>query len=126
MLMADLAVLPAGLHQAHCQPVGRLAKVHEHCSAMVRARFPKVASLPSGARYSLLAALASSWRTARHSITSSARASSAGRNSSPSAFRGPLLILNLRLVRSSRDELLAAVDVVRRARECCVAHDVNG
>jgi hypothetical protein len=27
---------------------------------------------------------------------------------------------------SSRDELLAAVDVVRRARECCVAHDVNG
>jgi hypothetical protein len=30
------------------------------------------------------------------------------------------------VVRSSRDELLAAVDVVRRARECCVAHDVNG
>jgi len=29
-------------------------------------------------------------------------------------------------VRSSRNELLAAVDVVRRARECCVAHDVNG
>ena len=27
---------------------------------------------------------------------------------------------------SSRDELLAAVDVVRRARECRVAHDVNG
>src|SRR5215831_3811981 len=27
---------------------------------------------------------------------------------------------------SSRDELLAAVDVVRRTRECCVAHDVNG
>ena len=26
----------------------------------------------------------------------------------------------------SRDELLAAVDVVRRARECRVAHDVNG
>src|SRR6516165_1891879 len=41
-------------------------------------------------------------------------------------LRGLLLILNLRLVRSSRDELLAAVDVVRRARECCVAHDVNG
>src|SRR5262247_2449202 len=86
MLMADLAVLPAGLHQAHCQPVGRLAKVHEHCSAMVRARFPKVASLPSGARYSLLAALASSWRTARHSITSSARARSIGGISRPSAL----------------------------------------
>ena len=27
---------------------------------------------------------------------------------------------------SSRDELLAAVDVVCRAREGCVAHDVNG
>src|SRR5262249_33530448 len=44
----------------------------------------------------------------------------------PKCLRGLLLILNLRLVRSSRDELLAAVDVVRRARECCVAHDVNG
>ena len=29
-------------------------------------------------------------------------------------------------MRSSRDELLAAVDIVRRARQCCVAHDVNG
>src|SRR5215471_13738308 len=28
--------------------------------------------------------------------------------------------------RSSRDELLAAVDIERRARQCCVAHDVNG
>ena len=44
----------------------------------------------------------------------------------PKCLRGLLLILNLRLVRSSRDELLAAVDVVRRAREGCVAHDVNG
>jgi hypothetical protein len=39
-----------------------------------------------------------------------------------------LLHLNLpvSVVRSSRDELLAAVDVVRRARHGCVAHDVNG
>jgi hypothetical protein len=36
---------------------------------------------------------------------------------SPAAGRG---------MRSSRDELLAAVDVVGRARERCVAHDVNG
>jgi hypothetical protein len=33
----------------------------------------------------------------------------------PNCLRGLLLILNLRLVRSSRDELLAAVDVVRAA-----------
>src|SRR5262249_2711478 len=98
MLMADLAVLPAGLHQAHCQPVGRLAKVHEHCSAMVRARFPKVASLPSGARYSLLAALASSWRTARHSITSSARASTEVGTSRPSVLAVLRLITSANLV----------------------------
>ena len=34
--------------------------------------------------------------------------------------------MEVTVVRSSRDELLAAVDIVRRARECCVAHDVNG
>src|SRR5262245_23648163 len=79
MLMANLTALPAGLNQAHCQPVGCFAKVHEHCSATVRARSPTVAFLPSGARCSLLAALAGSWRTARHSITSSVRESSAGR-----------------------------------------------
>src|SRR5262249_25312922 len=79
MLMADLAILPAGLNQAHCQPVGRLAKVDEHCSGTIRAR------LASEAR-PLLAAPGSSWRTARHSITSSARASSVGGTSSPSAL----------------------------------------
>jgi len=44
----------------------------------------------------------------------------------PKGLRGLSLNLNLRLVGSSPDELLAAVDVVRRARDCCVAHDVNG
>src|SRR5215831_21032676 len=80
MLMADLAILPAGLNQAHCQPVWRLAKVDEHCSGTIRARF-----LASEAR-PLLAAPGSSWRTARHSITSSARASIVGGISMPSAF----------------------------------------
>jgi hypothetical protein len=37
---SDLAVFPAALNQAHCQPVGRLAKVHEHCSGTMRARYP--------------------------------------------------------------------------------------
>src|SRR5262249_60665573 len=37
MLMADLAILPAGLNPAHCQPVGRLAKRDEHFSGTVRA-----------------------------------------------------------------------------------------
>jgi hypothetical protein len=41
MLVADLAVFPAGLNQAHCQPVGRLAKAHEHCSGTIRAMFEK-------------------------------------------------------------------------------------
>src|SRR5262249_53642279 len=60
-----LPVLPAVLNQAHCQPIGRLAKVHEHCSGTtIRARF-----LPSEAG-PLLAASASSWRTTCHSITS--------------------------------------------------------
>src|SRR5262249_43258222 len=85
MLVAELAVLPAGLHQAHCQPVGRLAKVHEHRSGTMRG-FPQgIAFLPGGAR-PLVAALASSWRTARHSITSSARASSVGGLSRPGAL----------------------------------------
>src|SRR6516225_606219 len=79
MLMPDLAVLPAGLNQAHCQPVGRLAKVDEHCSGTIRARF-----LASEAR-PLLAAPSSSWRTARHSITSSARASTVSGTVRPSA-----------------------------------------
>jgi len=70
VLVANPAVLPAVLNQAHCQPIGRLAKVHEHCSGTIRARF-----LPSEAG-PLLAAPASSWRTTCHSITSSARASS--------------------------------------------------
>src|SRR5215469_10431620 len=30
------------------------------------------------------------------------------------------------VVHSSGDELLAAIDIVRPACECCVAHDVNG
>src|SRR5437764_8827128 len=72
MLMADLAVLPAVLNQAHCHPVGCLAKVDEHCSGTIRPRF-----LASEAR-PFLAAPGSSWRTARHSITSSARASRVG------------------------------------------------
>jgi len=41
MLVADLAVLPARLNQVHCQPVGRLAKAHEHCSGTIRAMFEK-------------------------------------------------------------------------------------
>ena len=80
MLVANPAVLPAVLNQAHCQPIGRLAKVHEHCSGTIRARF-----LPSEAE-PLLAAPASSWRTTCHSITSSARASSVGGTSRPSAW----------------------------------------
>src|SRR5262245_24726086 len=78
VLVANPAVLPAVLNQAHCQPIGRLAKVHEHCSGTIRARF-----LPSEAG-PLLAAPASSWRTTCHSITSSARASSVGGISRPS------------------------------------------
>src|SRR5262249_15028163 len=57
VLVANPAVLPAVLNQAHCQAIGRLAKVHEHCSGTIRARF-----LPSEAE-PLLAAPASSWRT---------------------------------------------------------------
>src|SRR5262245_51323402 len=85
MLVANLTALSAGLNQTHCQPVGRFAKVHEHCRATVRARSCKVAFLLSGAQ-PLVAALASSWRTALHSITSSARASSVGGTSRPSAL----------------------------------------
>src|SRR5262249_9001177 len=35
MLVAHLAVFSAGLDQAHCQPVGRLTEVHEHCSGTI-------------------------------------------------------------------------------------------
>src|SRR6516164_7214115 len=80
VLVANPAVLPAVLNQAHCQPIGRLAKVHEHCNGTIRARF-----LPSETG-PLLAAPASSWRTTCHSITSSARASSVGGMSRPRAF----------------------------------------
>jgi hypothetical protein len=47
----------------------------------------------------------------------------------PTFTRKPTLdvvLLRWGLSRSSRDELLTAVDVVRRARKRCVAHDVNG
>src|SRR6516162_4480527 len=97
MLVADLAVLPAGLHQAHCQPVGRLAKVHEHRSGTMRGSPQGIAFLPGGAR-PLVAALASSWRTARHSITSSARASNVGGISRPTAAAVCRLITNSNLV----------------------------
>src|SRR5262249_42411049 len=92
MLMADLAILPAGLNQAHCQPVGRLAKVDEHCSGTIRARF-----LASEAR-PLLAAPGSPWRTARHSITSSARASTVSGTVRPSAVAVLRLIARSNLV----------------------------
>src|SRR5262249_24106003 len=82
VLAENPAVLPAVFNQAHCQPIGRLAKVHEHCSGTIRARF-----LPSEAG-PLLAAPASSWRTTCHSITSSARASSVGGMVRPSALPG--------------------------------------
>src|SRR5262245_38777924 len=97
MLVADLAVLPAGLHQAHCQPVGRPAKVHEHRSGTMRGSPQGIAFLPGGAR-PLVAALASSWRTARHSITWSARASSVGGTSRPSALAVLRLITSSYLV----------------------------
>src|SRR5215813_14274775 len=80
VLVANPAVLPAVLNQAHCQPIGRLAKVHEHCSGTIRVRF-----LP-GEAGPLLATPASSWRTTCHSITSSARASTEAGTSMPNAF----------------------------------------
>src|SRR5262249_39817275 len=89
VLVANPAVLPAGLHQAHCPPIGRLAKVHETWSGTLRARF-----LPSEAG-PLLAAPASSWRTTCHSITSSAIASTPGGMVRPSA------LATLRLISSS-------------------------
>src|SRR5262249_31969051 len=88
VLVANPAVLPAVLNQAHCQPIGRLAKVHEHCSGTIRARF-----FPSEAG-PLLGAPASSWRTTCHSITSSARASSVGGISRPRT----LAVLRLMIV----------------------------
>src|SRR5262249_43237236 len=88
VIVANPAVLPAVLNQAHCQPIGRLAKVHEHCSGTIRARF-----LPSEAG-PLLAAPASSWRTTCHSITSSASASNLSGISRPSAFAVLRLITN--------------------------------
>src|SRR5262249_822696 len=36
MLVADLAVLPAGLHQTHFPPLGRLPEVHQHPSGTMR------------------------------------------------------------------------------------------
>src|SRR5262249_12490114 len=72
--------------------IGRLAKVHEHCSCTIRTRF-----LPSEAG-PLLAAPASSWRTTCHSITSSARASSVGGTSRPSALAVFRLITSSYLV----------------------------
>src|SRR5262249_59337879 len=90
VLVANPAVVRAVLNQAHCQPIGRLAKVHEHCSGTIRARF-----LPSEAG-PLLAAPASSWRTTCHSITSSA--SSVGGTSRPSAFAVLRLITSWYLV----------------------------
>src|SRR5262245_28526077 len=97
MLVGDLAVFPAGLHQAHCQPVGRLAKVHEHRSGTMRGSPQGIAFLPGGAR-PLVAALASSWRTARHSITSSARASRVAGISRPSALAVLRLMISSTLV----------------------------
>src|SRR5215472_7436149 len=97
VLVANPAVLPAVLNQAHCQPIGRLAKVHEHRSGTMRGSPQGIAFLPGGAR-PLVAALASSWRTARHSITSSARASSVGGTSRPSALAVLRLIARLYLV----------------------------
>src|SRR5262245_23135606 len=92
VLVANPAVLPAVLNQAHCQPIGRLAKVHEHCSGTIRVRF-----LPSEAG-PLLAAPASSWRTTCHSITSSARLSSAAGTSRPSTCAVCRLMTNSNLV----------------------------
>src|SRR5215471_6515563 len=97
MLVADLAVLPAGLHQAHCQPVGRLAKVHEHRSGTMRGSPQGIAFLPGGAR-PLVAALASSWRTALHSITSSAAACRVRGTVRPNVFAVLRLITNSNLV----------------------------
>ena len=37
--LSIFGLLPAVLNQVHCQPIGRLAKVHEHCSGTIRARF---------------------------------------------------------------------------------------
>src|SRR5262245_35753121 len=92
VLVANPAVLPAVLNQAHCQPIGRLAKVHEHCSGTIRSRF-----LPSAAG-PLLAAPASSWRTTCPSMTSSARASSLSGIWRPSAFAVLRLITNANLM----------------------------
>src|SRR5262249_2631333 len=92
VLVANPAVLPAVLNQAHCQPIGRLAKVHEHCSGTIRARV-----LPSEAG-PLFACPPHSSRTTRHSITSSARASSVGGTSRPSASAVCKLMINSNLV----------------------------
>src|SRR5262249_5672658 len=92
VLVANPAVLPAVLNQAHCQPIRRLAKVHEHCSGTIRARF-----LP-GEAGPLLAAPGSSWRTTCHSITSSARASNVGGTSMPIALAVLRLITSSYLV----------------------------
>src|SRR5262249_7547372 len=92
VLVANPAVLPAVLNQAHCQPIRRLAKVHEHCSGTIGAR-----SLPSEAGL-LWPAPASSWRTTCHSITSSARASKVGGISRPRAFAVVMFMMRSNLV----------------------------
>jgi len=91
------------LYQAHCQPIGRLAKVHEHCCGTIRARF-----LPSEAE-PLLAAPASSWRTTCHSITSSARASTVAGISMPSVLAVCRLITSSNFVGCSTGSSLGLV-----------------
>jgi hypothetical protein len=84
VLVADLAVFPAALNQAHCQPVGRLAKVHEHCSSgTMRARYPqagplRVGSLPFPARRGLSWLLPPALRGRCFIIISSARPAAVG------------------------------------------------
>src|SRR5262249_21136016 len=92
VLVANPAVLPAVLNQAHCQPIGRLAKVHEHCSGTIRARF-----LPSEAG-PLLAAPPRSLRKPGHSLTSSGRASKVGGISRPRAFAVVMFMMRSNLV----------------------------
>src|SRR5262249_48091912 len=92
VLVANPAVLPAVLNQAHCQPIGRLAKVHEHCSGTIRARvLPSEAGAP-------LAAPAPPLRTPGQLVASSARASSVGGIWMPSALAVLRLITSSYLV----------------------------
>src|SRR5262249_12378412 len=92
VLVANPAVLPAVLNQAHCQPIGRLAKVHEHCSGTIRARFlPSEAGPPFAAR-------ARSLRTAGPFIASSASSCNALGTSMPSNLAACALMTNSNLV----------------------------